>query len=67
MRNFDKKNLRPSTIYRNNHILDIYEEVLCNLGDYKMLVPRSYIYEKIQERTGYCIRKIEDVINHYKR
>lgn len=67
MRNFDKKNLRPSTIFRNNVILDMYDEILLQLGDYKNLVPRTYIYEKISERTGYCLRKIGDTINHYRR
>lgn len=34
------------------------------LGEYKYLVPKSYIYNKVKEKTGYCIRKIADVINH---
>lgn len=67
MRNFDKKYLRPSTILTNEHILDLYDEILLTLGEYKNLVPKTYIYQQISERTGYCIRKIQDTINHYRR
>lgn len=67
MRNFDKKYLRRSTILTNEHIWEVYDEILLKLGEYKNLVPKSYIYQAISDRTGYCVKKIADTINHYRR
>lgn len=60
------KKLRQSTINRNRLILKYYNIVVNQLGEYSNLVPRSYIYEKVSEITGYCTKKIRDVVNHFR-
>lgn len=60
------KILRQSTINRNRLIIKYYNEVCKQLGEYANLVPRAYIYEQVSKRTGYCTKKIRDVVNHFR-
>lgn len=59
-----KDERRPSTIIRHKQVLQVYGEVLKELGEYSVLVPKSYIYERVRERTGLCAKTIAFVINH---
>lgn len=59
---------RPSTIIRDNRVHDIYDEIMHNLGDdIGNSVSRSYIYGKIHDKTGLCVKTIAHIINHTKR
>lgn len=58
------KERRPSTIIRDNLVHEAYEEVCGEIGEYVHLVPRQYIYEKIQMRTGLCLKTIAYILNH---
>lgn len=49
-------NRRPSTIIRDNHVHEIYLQVVSELGNLKNAVAKSYIYDIIHERTGLCIK-----------
>lgn len=55
---------RPSTIIRDNHVHVIYHQILNELGDLGHIVSKSYIYEKIHERTGLCTKTISHILNH---
>lgn len=60
-------NRRESTFKRDNEVLDIYREVCNELGELAHVVAKSYIYEKIHERTGLCTKTIAFIINHVER
>lgn len=45
---------------------NIYSDVIKDLGEYAYLVPKSYIYDKVQERTGLCVKTIAYILNHSK-
>lgn len=64
MTRFFGKERRPSTIIRDNMVHTAYEEVCYELGKYAYLVPRQYIYEKVRERTGLCLKTIAYILNH---
>ena len=64
MRRFFGKERRPSTIIRDNMVHTAYEEVCNEIGEYVHLVPRQYIYEKVRERTGLCLKTIAYILNH---
>lgn len=55
---------RESTKLRHNEVHAAYAKVVSELGTYAMLVPKSYIYDKIREKTGLCDKTIAYVINH---
>ncbi len=60
-------NRRKSTIKRDNDVLNVYSEVKNELGELACAVSKSYIYEKIHERTGLCTKTIAFIINHVDR
>lgn len=62
-------NRRPSTIIRDNHVHEIYLQVVSELGHLKNAVAKSYIYDIIHERTGLCTKTIAYILNHtrYKK
>ena len=64
MRSVSKREFRYSTIIRNNHIHDLYDEIKLELGCYANEVSRNYIYRRISEKTGLCIRTVSNIINH---
>ena len=64
MRRFFGKERRPSTIIRDNMVHTAYEEVCNEIGEYVHLVPRQFIYEKVRERTGLCLKTIAYILNH---
>jgi len=53
-----------STIIRDNSVHEIYQEVCKELGEYAFLVPKSYLYNKVREKTGLCAKTIAYIINH---
>lgn len=55
---------RPSTIFRDNSVHEIYQELKEELGDLIHVVSKSYIYGRIQERTGLCTKTIAFILNH---
>lgn len=58
---------RPSTIVRDDTVLGIYEEIAEELGDLIYVVSKSYIYDRIKERTGLCHKTIAFILNHVRR
>lgn len=53
-----------STILRYKEVEKVYLSLLQELGEYANLVPRSYIYRILKERTGLSPRTISRIINH---
>lgn len=60
------KNRRESTQVRDNEVHRIHKEILAGLGELACAVSKTYIYEKIQERTKLSIRSISFILNHTK-
>lgn len=58
---------RPSTIVRADHVHDVYREVMDELGGIGHAVAKSYIYERIRERTGLCAKTIAYILNHTEK
>lgn len=46
---------------------DAYSLVMEELGDLADAVSRQYVYEKIKEKTGLCVKTIAYVLNHTER
>lgn len=62
---FSDKNRRKSTIIRDNQVLDVYRQVMDELGiELSRAVSKSYIYNKVRERTGLCTKTIAFIINY---
>lgn len=55
---------RESAKVRDNEIHNLYESIVKELGDLGNVVSRSYIYDKIREKTRLSIRTISYVLNH---
>lgn len=51
---------------RDNEIHRMYREILDGFGEAANAVSKTYIYEKIHERTKLSIRTISFIINHTK-
>lgn len=64
MTRFCDDNRRESTIKRDNHVFDVYKGIMSELGELAHFVSKSYIYEKIKEKTGLCTKTIAFIINH---
>lgn len=64
--NFATKNRRESTAVRDNEIHRMYKEILDGFGEAANAVSKTYVYEKIHERTKLSIRTISFIINHTK-
>lgn len=60
------KNRRESTTARDNKVHRLYRETLDSLGELANVVSKTYIYEKIRERTGLSLRTISFILNHTK-
>ena len=60
-------NRRESTVKRYNEIHDVYNDVVTGLGELVRPVPKSYIYDKIKERTGLCTKTIAYILNHARK
>jgi len=58
---------RPSTVIRDNTVLGIYKELSEELGSLIHVVSRTYIYDRIKERTGLCHKTIAFILNHTRR
>lgn len=63
----DERRMRDSSIIRYNEIHDMYDKIIEELGDISAYVSKSYIYDKIKERTGLSVRHISRILNHTKR
>ena len=57
---------RPSTQMRDNRVHEIYRQVISEIGSFKNVVSKSYIYEQIHQRTGLCVKTIAYILNHTK-
>lgn len=55
---------RASTVIRDNLVHSTYKEVCDRLGEYAILVPKAYIYNKVMEKTGLCAKTIAFILNH---
>lgn len=67
MTRFSDNNRRKSTVKRDNCVLDVYFDVMNELGELANVVAKQYIYEKIKERTGLCTKTIAFIINHVRK
>lgn len=61
------KERRPSTIIRDNMVHDAYDKICDEMGEYANFVAKQYIYEKIREETGLCLKTIAYILNHTDR
>lgn len=59
-----RKRKRLSTSIRDNEIHKMYREICEELKEMKDLVPRTYIYEMIQEKTALSFKTIAYILNH---
>lgn len=64
MSKLTENNRRESTLVRDKEVCRIYNQILNELGELKNVVSKSYIYEKIKERTKLSIRTISFIVNH---
>lgn len=55
------------TKIRNNEIHDLYDKIIDELGELATAVSKSYIYNKISEKTKLSPRHISRVLNHSKK
>lgn len=62
----ENNNRRESTSVRDNEIYRLYNTIICELGELSPVVSKSYIYERIREKTKLSIRTISFIINHTK-
>lgn len=58
---------RESTIKRHNTVHEVYEAVIKELGDVAGVVSKQYIYERIRDQTGLCLKTIAYVVNHTEK
>ena len=64
MSKLTENNRRESTLVRDKEVCRIYNQILNELGELRNAVSKSYIYEKIKERTKLSIRTISFIVNH---
>ena len=64
MSKLTENNRRESTLVRDKEVCLIYNQILNELGELRNVVSKSYIYEKIKERTKLSIRTISFIVNH---
>ena len=64
MTKLTENNRRESTLVRDKEVCRIYNQILNELGELRNVVSKSYIYEKIKERTKLSIRTISFIVNH---
>lgn len=64
MSKLTENNRRESTLVRDNEVCRIYNQILNELGELRNVVSKSYIYEKIKERTKLSMRTISFIVNH---
>lgn len=64
MSKLTENNRRESTLVRDKEVCRIYNQILNELGELRNVVSKSYIYEKIKERTKLSIRTISFIVNH---
>lgn len=64
MSKLTENNRRESTLVRDKEVCRIYNQILNELGELRNVVSKSYIYEKIKERTKLSIRTIYFIVNH---
>lgn len=64
MSKLTENNRRESTLVRDKEVCRIYNQILNKLGELRNVVSKSYIYEKIKERTKLSIRTISFIVNH---
>lgn len=58
---------RESTKIRDDSVHGVYKELANELGTLVNYVSKSYIYDKISERTGLCRKTIAFILNHTKK
>lgn len=58
------KNRRESMTVRDNEVHRMYREILHGFGEAANAVSRTYVYEKIHERTKLSVRTISFILNH---
>ena len=64
MTRFSGENRRPSTVVRDNSVHEAYREVCKETGKLSSFVAKSYIYDRIRQRTGLCTKTIAFILNH---
>ena len=58
------ENRRESTKVRDEEIRNMYKSILYGLGELAGVVSKTYIYERIRERTKLSVRTISFILNH---
>lgn len=60
----NKSRRKESTIVRHDIVHAVHKKILDELGQYKNVVSKNYIYEAIREKTRLSTRTIAYVLNH---
>lgn len=60
------KNRRESTKVRDEEVRRMYRDILHGLGELAGVVSKTYVYERIRERTKLSVRTISFILNHTK-
>lgn len=55
---------RESTKARDDEVHKLYNDIIQELGDLAKVVSKTYIYERIRDKTKLSIRSISYIINH---
>lgn len=58
------ENRRASTVARDNEVHRAYDEICKELGALASEVSRTFIYERIRQRTKLCDKTIAFILNH---
>lgn len=58
------ENRRESTKVRDEEIRNMYKSILRGLVELAGVVSKTYIYERIRERTKLSVRTISFILNH---
>lgn len=66
MRELPVDKRRESTKVRDREIREMYMRIIHELGELSNAVSKTYIYERIRERTKLSIRTISFILNHTK-
>ena len=66
MRELPVDKRRESTKVRDREIREMYMSIIHELGELSNAVSKTYIYERIRERTKLSIRTISFILNHTK-
>lgn len=64
MARYSDERRKESTIRRDENVHRLYGEIMSELGELGTAVSRTYIYDRISDKTGLCGKTIAFILNH---